>query len=32
MFGGYDDFYIKQGDPSKNYGIHWYPVNGPNYW
>ena len=26
MFGGFDPFYVKQGDISKGYGVNWYPI------
>jgi hypothetical protein len=32
QFGGYDNYYIKQGEAAKGYGVHWYKLLDSSYW
>lgn len=32
MFGGYDSAYVKTGDSSKGYGLHWYKLKDTFWW
>ena len=32
QFGGFDKSFMKDDDPNREYGIHWFPLVGQTWW